>query len=115
MQICALQQIRKCETISALYLRSNMLIYNHSTLQMRNSFKVLLIYCTYMIPRQLNICKVQNGKSRENQRDLRQFRTAGYLNFQTGVRQNYTVWRPILWQREMQIWTEPGKIDSAHS
>ncbi len=53
--------------------------------------------------------------TRENQRDLRQFRTAVYLNFQTGVRQNYTVWRPILWQKEMQIWTEPGKIDSAHS
>ena len=51
----------------------------------------------------------------ENQRDLRQFRTADYLNFQTGVRQNYTVWRPILWQKEMQIWTEPGKIDSANS
>ena len=53
--------------------------------------------------------------TRENRQDLRQFRTADYLNFQTGVRQNYTVWRPILWQKEMQIWTEPGKIDSAHS
>ena len=53
--------------------------------------------------------------TRENQRDLRQFRTAGYLNFQTGVRQNYTVWRPILWQKEMQIWIELGKIDSTHS
>ena len=53
--------------------------------------------------------------TRENQRDLRQFRTADYLNFKTGVRQNYTVWRPILWQKEMQIWTESGKIDSANS
>ena len=29
--------------------------------------------------------------TRENQRDLQQFRTADYLNFQTGVRHNYTV------------------------